>query len=139
MWIQKEINLQAKPRGFHLITDEVISLLPEIKTINIGQLHCFIKHTSASLGINENADPTVRQDLENFFNRVAPENESYYQHTDEGSDDMPGHIKSVLIGSSQTMPVTNGKLNLGLWQGLYLCEHRNRGGSRTLVLTLNGE
>ena len=139
MWIQKEIKLAAKTRGFHLITQEVINQLPEIKKVNIGQLHCFIKHTSASLAVNENADPTVRLDLENHFNVLAPENQSYYQHTDEGSDDMPAHIKSVIIGSSQTIPVTNGQLNLGIWQGIYLCEHRNHSGGRTIVLTLNGE
>lgn len=139
MWIQKEIKITKKTRGFHLITHEIINQLPEIESIKVGLLHCFIKHTSASLAINENADPTVRQDLESHFNIIAPENQSYYQHTDEGPDDMPGHIKSVLIGSSQTVPVSNGQLNLGIWQGIYLCEHRNHSVARTLVLTLNGE
>lgn len=139
MWFQKEITLQAKRRGFHLVTREILSELPELQTLSVGMLNVFIKHTSASLTINENADPTVRQDFESFFNRAAPENESYYAHTDEGSDDMPSHLKSSLLGCSLNIPITNGMLNLGIWQGIYLCEHRNHGGSRTLVLTLNGE
>lgn len=139
MWIQKEIKLKAKQRGFHLVTDEILSLLPELKTCSVGILNVFIKHTSASLTINENADPTVRQDFESFFNCAVPENEPYYRHTDEGNDDMPSHLKSSLLGCSVNLPVTNGKLNLGIWQGIYLCEHRNHGGSRALVLTLQGE
>lgn len=139
MWFQKEITLQAKRRGFHLVTREILSELPELQTLSVGMLNVFIKHTSASLTINENADPTVRQDFESFFNRVAPENESYYKHTDEGSDDMPSHLKSSLLGCSLNVPITNGKLNLGIWQGIYLCEHRNHAGNRALVLTLQGK
>lgn len=139
MWFQKEITLQAKRRGFHLVTREILSELPELQMLSVGILNVFIKHTSASLTINENADPTVRQDFESFFNRAVPENEPYYEHTDEGSDDMPSHLKSSLLGCSLNIPITNGKLNLGIWQGIYLCEHRNHGGSRTLILTLNGE
>ena len=139
MWFQKEIVLQAKTRGFHLITSELLKNIPEIKTFQCGLFYLFIKHTSASLTINENADPTVRQDLEAYFNYAIPENEPYYQHTYEGSDDMPAHIKSSVLGSSITLPITNGQLNLGCWQGIYLCEHRNRGGKRTLVVTMNGE
>ncbi|MBE0369680.1 secondary thiamine-phosphate synthase enzyme YjbQ [Pseudoalteromonas sp. MMG013] len=139
MWIQKEITLQSKSRGFHLITDELIQKIPELRKINVGILHLFIRHTSASLTINENADPTVRTDLESHFNVIVPENAQYYQHTYEGSDDMPAHIKSTIIGTSQSIPVSNGSLNLGTWQGIYLCEHRNQGGKRTIVVTLNGE
>ena len=132
---QKEITLNARQRGFHLVTDEILRQLPELKQVQIGMLNVFIKHTSASLTINENADPTVRQDFESYFNRAVPENEPYYRHTDEGSDDMPSHLKSSLLGCSLNLPVTNGRLNLGIWQGISLCEHRNHGGSRTLVLT----
>lgn len=139
MWIQKECQIKAKPRGFHLVTDEILQHLPELKNFNIGLLNILIKHTSASLTINENADPTVRKDFENFFNRAVPEDEPYYQHMDEGSDDMPAHLKASLLGSSLNIPITNGRLNLGIWQGIYLCEHRNHGGSRNLVLTLQGE
>lgn len=136
---QKEISLSARRRGFHLITDEILKNIPEIKEINLGILQVFIKHTSAGLTINENADATVRQDFESHFNKMVPENQSYYQHTLEGPDDMPAHIKASLLGASVQIPVTKGKLNLGTWQGIYLCEHRNRGGSRKLVLTLTGE
>jgi secondary thiamine-phosphate synthase enzyme len=139
MWLQKEITLQAKRRGFHLVTREILSELPELQTLSVGMLNVFIKHTSASLTINENVDPTVRQDFESFFNRVAPENEPYYKHTDEGSDDMPSHLKNSLLGCSLNIPITNGTLNLGIWQGIYLCEHRNHAGNRVLVLTLQGE
>jgi secondary thiamine-phosphate synthase enzyme len=139
MWIQKEIRLKSRSRGFHLISDEIIRQIPELRSINIGLLHVFIKHTSAALTINENADPSVRTDFESFFNHAVPENEPYYQHMDEGSDDMPAHLKSSILGSSLTIPVSAGRLNMGIWQGIYLCEHRNHGGSRTLVLTLNGE
>lgn len=138
MWLQKEIHLTPKSRGFHLITHEVITQFSEINGIKAGLLNIFIKHTSASLTINENADPTVRLDFENYFNRSVPENQPYYQHRDEGDDDMPAHLKSSLLGCSLNLPVTNGRLNLGVWQGIYLCEHRNHGGSRTLVLTLHG-
>ena len=139
MWKQKEITLTARSRGFHLITNEVIQSIPEIANISCGLLHLFIKHTSASLTINENADPTVRQDLESHFNHFVPENQSYYQHDYEGSDDMPAHIKSSILGASVSVPITDGKLNLGTWQGIYLCEHRDSGGSRKLVVTLQGD
>lgn len=136
---QKEIRLQAKSRGFHLITQEIEQNLEALRNIKVGQLQVFIKHTSASLTINENADPTVRQDFESHMNKMVPENAPYYIHTYEGPDDMPAHIKSSLMGASVTIPVTNGRLNLGTWQGIYLCEHRNHGGSRKVVLTLFGE
>ena len=139
MWFQKEIRLQARGRGFHLVTDEVLRQLPELGSLSVGMLNVFIKHTSASLTINENADPSVRQDFEGFFSRTVPENEPYYQHVDEGSDDMPAHLKSSLLGASLMIPVTNGRLGMGIWQGIYLCEHRNHGGGRSLVLTLHGE
>ncbi len=139
MWVQKQLSLQARKRGFHLITQEVIQSLPELRQVKIGLLHVFIKHTSASLTINENADPTVRMDLENFFNHLVPEDQDYYLHTDEGSDDAPAHFKSSLLGNSVQIPVSGGELNLGTWQGIYLCEHRNHGGSRNLVITLQGE
>ncbi|WP_434339304.1 secondary thiamine-phosphate synthase enzyme YjbQ [Motilimonas cestriensis] len=139
MWIQKEIVLSPKKRGFHLITDEVLQLLPEISEVSIGLAHIFIQHTSAGLTINENADPTVRQDFEQFFNRTVPEDEPYYKHIYEGSDDLPSHIKSSLLGHSVSVPVTNGRFNMGIWQGLYLCEHRNFGGARTLLVTLQGQ
>lgn len=135
---QKEINLPAKKRGFHIITDIILSAIPELKSIKIGQLQVFIKHTSASLTINENADPSVRVDFETHINKMVPENTPYYIHTFEGSDDMPAHIKSSLMGSSVQIPVTNGKLNLGTWQGIYLCEHRDYGGSRKIVITVFG-
>ncbi|MEH6443141.1 MAG: secondary thiamine-phosphate synthase enzyme YjbQ [Oceanospirillaceae bacterium] len=139
MWFQQEIKLAARARGFHLITDEVLVQLTELSRINIGIMNVLIKHTSASLTINENADYSVRDDFEKYFSRLAPENESYYTHLDEGSDDMPAHLKSSLLGSSLNIPITNGNLNLGIWQGIYLCEHRNFGGQRTLVITMNGE
>lgn len=139
MWIQKTIALKPRARGFHLITDEIERELPELARLKVGLLHIFIQHTSASLTLNENADPTVRQDFESFFNRAVPENEPYYRHNDEGSDDLPAHIKSSLLGASVSIPVTNGRLNMGTWQGVYLCEHRNHGGARRLVLTLQGE
>jgi len=139
MWIQKEIQLPAKTRGFHLVTNEILNKLPELHTISIGIINIFIKHTSASLTINENADPTVRLDFESYFNRSIAENEPYYQHTLEGSDDLPAHIKSSLLGNSLNIPISEGRLNMGTWQGIYLCEHRNHGGSRRLVLTLSGQ
>lgn len=139
MWIQHEVMLKPRPRGFHLVTDEVLRAVPELRDVRIGLLHILIQHTSASLTLNENADPRVRQDFESFFNRTVPENQPYYRHDDEGPDDLPAHIKSSLLGSSLTLPVTNGRLNLGTWQGIYLCEHRNHGGARQLVLTLHGE
>ncbi|UMB54423.1 secondary thiamine-phosphate synthase enzyme YjbQ [Lutibacter sp. A64] len=135
---QKNINLKPFKRGFHLITSDIIKAFPELKQISIGQLQVFIKHTSASLTINENADPTVRTDFESHFNKMVPENMPYYIHTYEGADDMPAHIKNSLLGCSIQIPITNGKLNLGIWQGIYLCEHRDNGGSRNLVLTAFG-
>ena len=139
IWQQKEINLASKARGFHLVTDEILSCLPELKIIKVGLFHAFIKHTSASLTLNENADPTVRYDFEQYFNRLAPEGEPYYQHIDEGSDDLPAHLKTSLLGNSVNIPVTDGRLNLGIWQGIYLCEHRNHTRPRNLVITLQGE
>ncbi len=139
MWIQKEISLNPRQRGFHLITDEVLEHLSEVQEIEVGTMQVFIKHTSASLTINEDADPTVRDDFESHFNQMVPENAPYYQHTFEGPDDMPAHLKSSILGSSVSIPITDGKLNLGIWQGIYLCEHRNRGGSRKLVVTIQGK
>jgi secondary thiamine-phosphate synthase enzyme len=138
MWIQKEIQLTPRSRGFHLITSEILNQLPEVQGINIGMMHVFIKHTSASLTINENADPTVRQDFESYFNRAVPENEPYYRHLDEGSDDLPAHIKSSIFGSDLNIPLTDGHPNIGTWQGIYLCEHRNNGGSRRVIVTVTG-
>ncbi|HLV63618.1 secondary thiamine-phosphate synthase enzyme YjbQ [Galbibacter sp.] len=135
---QKEIRLEPRKRGFHIVTQEIIKNFPEIKKINVGQLQVFIKHTSASLTINENADPSVRVDFESHFNVMIPEQAPYYIHTFEGPDDMPAHIKSSVLGSSVNIPITNGKLNLGIWQGIYLCEHRDYGGARSLVLTAFG-
>ena len=135
---QKEISLPAYTRGFHLITHEVERALPELRDIKAGVLQVFIKHTSASLTINENADSTVRVDFESHFNKMIPENAPYYKHTLEGSDDMPAHIKSSLLGSSVSIPISNGVLNLGTWQGIYLCEHRNYGGHRKIVITAMG-
>jgi secondary thiamine-phosphate synthase enzyme len=137
-WFQKEISLKPKPRGFHLVTDEILNQLPELNNIKTGLLHILIKHTSASIILNENFDPDVRADLEKYFNKTVKENEPYYEHNSEGPDDMPAHIKSVLIGNSLTIPITNGKLNLGTWQGIYLCEHRNSGGTRKIVATISG-
>lgn len=138
-WFQKEISLQAKSRGFHLITQEIESQIPEIRRYKIGLAHVFIQHTSAALALNENADPTVRQDMESHFNHLVPEDAPYFIHTYEGPDDMPAHIKAVLLGSSITVPISNGRLNLGTWQGIYLCEHRNRAGRRRLLVTLTGQ
>lgn len=137
-WYQKEIILGRKSRGFHLVTDEILNFLPEIKNIKIGTAHFFIKHTSASLTLNENFDPTVRTDMENYFNKFVPEEEPYYLHTSEGNDDMPAHIKSSLLGSGITIPITNGRLNLGTWQGIYLNEHRDKAQERTIVITIMG-
>lgn len=133
---QFEITLQPKPRGFHLVTREIIEQLPSLGDVSIGIAHIFIKHTSASLCINENADPTVRVDFESHFNVMVPENAAYYVHTYEGPDDMPAHIKAALLGNSVTVPITNGRFNLGTWQGIYLCEHRDYGGARRLVVTI---
>lgn len=135
---QKEFYLRQKERGFHLITDEVLNNLPEMSGIKTGMLNVFIKHTSASLTINENADPDVRKDFETHFNIAVPEDAEHYLHTAEGSDDMTSHIKSSLLGCSLNIPVSNGRLNMGIWQGIYLCEHRNNGGKRKIVLSLFG-
>ncbi len=135
---QKEIQLRRRSRGFHLITEELLAQIPELKQIQVGQLHVFIKHTSASLSINENADATVRTDFESHFNVMVPENAPYYEHTYEGSDDMPAHIKASLLGASVQIPITNGMPNLGIWQGIYLCEHRNHAGGRHVVITAFG-
>ena len=137
-WLQRTIQLRERPRGFHLITDEVAEGLPELREFEIGLLHAFIQHTSASITINENADPDVPADLESSLNKIAPEDFPYV-HTVEGPDDMPAHVKSVLIGSSISAPIQHGKLALGVWQGIYLCEHRDRGGKRRLVVTVQGE
>ena len=137
MWKQVEFDLQSRRRGFHLITGEILRNLPPLP--EVGLLHLFIKHTSAGLSINENEDPDVRMDMESIFNHLVKEREPYYQHTLEGNDDMPAHAKSSIIGTSVTIPITNGKLNLGTWQGIYLCEFRNYGGNRRMVATISGE
>ena len=138
-WHQKTIRLPALKRGFHLITDLITAELPELESLRVGLAHIFIRHTSASLTINEDADPTVRQDFESHFNKMVPGNAPYYRHNSEGPDDMPAHLKASLLGSSVTVPITNGKLNLGTWQGIYLCEHRDHATRRWLVITLQGE
>ncbi|MEX0373295.1 secondary thiamine-phosphate synthase enzyme YjbQ [Spiribacter roseus] len=138
MWIQREIEL-ARPRGFHLVTEAVCEAMPELGELRVGLLHVFMRHTSASLTINENADPSVRADYETSMNRLVPEGPAGYTHTIEGPDDMPAHIKASLMGASVQIPITEGRLNLGTWQGIYFCEHRDRGGPRTLVMTLQGE
>ena len=135
---QQTITLSARKRGFHLITHEVERALPQIAQIKTGICQVFIQHTSASLTINENADPTVRKDFEMFFNKTVKENDPAFQHNDEGADDMPAHLKASLLGSSVTIPITNGRLALGIWQGIYLCEHRNHGDARTIVITAWG-
>lgn len=139
MWLQKPIRLQEKSRGFHLVSDEILEALPEISTIKVGLLHLFLQHTSASLSINENADSSVRRDMEAHFNQLAPEDAPYFEHTYEGSDDMPAHIKSALLGCEVSLPVAQGRLQLGTWQGIYLGEHRNSASARTLIATLAGE
>ncbi|HJY65035.1 MAG TPA: secondary thiamine-phosphate synthase enzyme YjbQ [Ignavibacteria bacterium] len=139
MIVQKEFQLEPKRRGFHLITSDVLKHIPELKQFKAGIVQIHIKHTSASLTINENADPTVRSDMETHFNVMVPEDADYYEHTLEGPDDMTSHIKATIIGSSITIPVTDGKLNLGTWQGIYLCEHRNHGGARKIIVTITGE
>ena len=138
-WFQREITLSPRPRGFHLVTHEIVAAMPEIGRFAVGLAHVFICHTSAALALNENADPTVRADMEAYFNRLAPENAPYFQHSVEGPDDMPAHLKAVLLGSSLTIPISEGRLALGMWQGIYLCEHRDDGGRRRVVVTLSGE
>ena len=137
-FLQKQISLRSRSRGFHLVTDEILQSIPEMKNINVGMLQVFLQHTSASLTINENADPTVRIDFETWMNKAVPEGDPDYLHDYEGDDDMPAHIKSSLMGASVLVPITNGKLNLGTWQGIYFCEHRNYGGSRKVVITAWG-
>ena len=139
MWLQHEIELRPRPRGFHLVTDEVLSALPELRELSVGIAHVFIRHTSASLTLNENASPDVRRDFEAWFNAAIPEDAPYWTHTLEGSDDMPAHIKASVLGPSLTIPIAAGRLALGTWQGIYLCEHRDSGGSRRLLVTLWGE
>jgi secondary thiamine-phosphate synthase enzyme len=139
MWVQRELTLRPRPRGFHLITRDVLSALPELERLRVGLLHVFIRHTSASLTLNENASPDVRDDFESWFNEAVPENASYWTHTIEGADDMPAHIKASLLGPSLTLPVSEGRLAVGTWQGIYFCEHRDHGGGRSLILTLQGE
>ncbi len=139
MWLQREITLEPRPRGFHLVTREVERALPELSELEVGLCHLFILHTSASLTINENASPDVRRDFETWFDAAVPEDFRGWTHTLEGPDDMPAHIKASLLGPSLSMPVARGRLALGTWQGIYLCEHRDRGGARSLVATLNGQ
>ncbi len=139
MWIQREVTLRPRPRGFHLITRDVLEGVPELRGLRAGLLHVFIRHTSASLTLNENASPDVRDDFESWFNEAVPEDARYWTHTIEGPDDMPAHIKASLLGPSLTLPVSGGRLAVGTWQGIYLCEHRDHGGSRSMILTLNGE
>jgi secondary thiamine-phosphate synthase enzyme len=138
VYFQKRLRLPAVRRGFHLITDLLVAELPELEKLRVGTAHFFIQHTSASLSINENADPTVRHDFEAYFNRVVPENAPYFQHTQEGPDDMPAHLKAALLGHAVSVPISNGELALGTWQGIYLGEHRNQGGRRWVVATLMG-
>jgi secondary thiamine-phosphate synthase enzyme len=139
MWAQHEVVLEPRPRGFHLVTDEVVRGVPELGDVQVGMAHVFIRHTSASLTLNENADPSVRRDFRTWFDRAVPDDADYFEHTTEGPDDMTSHIKSSLLGPSLTLPVSRGRLALGTWQGIYLCEHRERGGSRRLTVTLWGE
>ena len=139
MWFQHELTLSPKRRGFHLVTSEVVEQVPELSEFRVGMFHLFIQHTSASLTINENADPDVREDMETFFNHIAPEAGLPLVHTIEGPDDMPAHVKSSLLGASISVPISDGHLAFGTWQGIYLCEHRNRGGARRLIATLHGE
>jgi secondary thiamine-phosphate synthase enzyme len=139
MWLQREITLSPRPRGFHLVTGEVVEALPELRELRVGIAHLFIRHTSASLTLNENASPDVRADFESWFNEAVPERAAYWRHTVEGDDDMPAHVKASLLGPSVSIPVSGGRLALGTWQGIYLCEHRDRGGPRSLTATAWGE
>jgi secondary thiamine-phosphate synthase enzyme len=138
MWVQRSVTLRARPRGFHLVTREIVDELPELDDLQVGLLHLLIQHTSASLALNENASPDVRRDFETWFSRAVPEGADYWTHTLEGDDDMPAHIKAALLGPSLTLPVARGRLALGTWQGIYLCEHRDRGGERTVMATAWG-
>ncbi len=139
MWAQREVSLDPRPRGYHLVTDEVVAGVPEIASVGIGLVHVWIQHTSAALTVNENADPSVRHDFRTWFDRAVPDEAEYFEHTAEGPDDMTSHIKSSLLGPSLTLPISGGRLALGTWQGIYLCEHRERGGSRRLTVTVWGE
>ena len=139
MWISRDITLAPRPRGFHLVTREVVGELPELGDLRAGLLNVHIRHTSASLTLNENASPDVRDDFEAYFNESVPEDAPYWTHTIEGADDMPAHIKASILGPSLSLPISDGRLALGTWQGIYLCEHRDRGGPRRLILTLSGE
>ncbi len=139
MWVQRSVELEARPRGFHLVTREIVDAVPELDGLRVGLLHLLIQHTSASLALNENASPDVRRDFSAWFDRAVPEGASYWTHTSEGDDDMPAHIKASLLGPSLTLPLARGRLALGTWQGIYLCEHRDRGGARTVVATAWGE
>ena len=139
MWLQRDITLYPRPRGFHLVTREVLGGIPELGDVRVGLLHVFIRHTSAALTLNENASPDVRRDFETWFSQAVPDGAPYWRHTLEGPDDMPAHVKASLLGPSVSVPVSDGRLALGTWQGIYLCEHRDRGGSRTLVVTAWGE
>jgi secondary thiamine-phosphate synthase enzyme len=139
MWLHRDITLRARPRGFHLVTGEVVEALPELRGLRVGLCHLFIRHTSASLALNENASPDVRRDFETWFDRAVPEDMPGWTHTLEGPDDMPAHVKAALLGPSLSLPVSEGALALGTWQGIYLCEHRDHGGARAVVATLTGE
>ncbi len=139
MWLQREIQLESRGRGFHLITEEVLHAMPEIAELSVGVVHLHILHTSASLTLNENASPDVRRDFESWFSEAVPEDAGYWTHTSEGADDMPAHVKSSVLGASLTLPIGDGRLKLGTWQGIYLCEHRDAGGARSLVATVWGE
>jgi len=139
MWLQRQLRLDPLPRGFHLITREVVAALPELRQLRVGLLHLHVLHTSASLALNENADPSVRRDFAAWFDQAVPERAPYWTHTAEGPDDMPAHVKASLLGPSLTLPIAGGTLALGTWQGIYLCEHRDHGGPRSLVATVQGE
>ena len=139
MWLQRELTIEPRPRGFHLVTHEVLSQLPEIQEAAVGLLHLLIRHTSASLTLNEDASPEVRRDFETWFNEAVPERSALWTHTLEGSDDMPAHIKASLLGPTLTLPISAGRLALGTWQGIYLCEHRDHGGTRSLIATVWGQ
>ena len=139
MWLQRELTLEPRARGFHLVTREVLDVLPELRDVGVGLLHLLIRHTSASLTLNENASPEVREDFRAWFDQAVPEHSALWTHTLEGSDDMPAHVKASLLGPSLTLPIAGGRLALGTWQGIYLCEHRDRGGARALVATVWGE
>jgi secondary thiamine-phosphate synthase enzyme len=139
MWLQRAIELDPRPRGFHLVTREVLGAVPEIAELRVGLLHLFIRHTSASLALNENTSPDVRRDFEAWFDDAVPEDAPFWTHIDEGPDDMPAHVKASLLGPSLTLPISGGRLAVGTWQGIYLCEHRDRGGARSLLATLWGD